>query len=111
MLGIAPVWSLACKSGLGPRLCRLCGGLESHVRGDGEVVPVWIGALDEGYLLLPCPALELLLSGDCVVDFVEGFVVDELADVVALGESGNLALLVLLDAAHEAVGDPNVERP
>lgn len=108
MVGIAPVWSQVCKHSLGPGLCRLCGGLESRVRGDGEVVPVWICALDEGYLLLPRPALELLLSGDCVVDFVEDFIVDELVDVVALGESGNLALLVLQDAADQAVGDANV---
>ena len=79
------------------------------VGGCCEVDPGWVYSGDQRELFSPCEVLEIFLAGDCVVDVLETFDIDEAMDAVAPGETVVFAFTVLGDAAGEVAGDADVE--
>ena len=73
-----------------------------------QVFPLGVGGDDEVVLFLSAPLFDLFFSGDGGADVVGGLVVDELVDVVLLGEAGDEFFLVLVDAPPEVVGHSDV---
>ena len=75
-----------------------------------KVAPLRIGLFDQLKLPLAPPSLEALFLQDRLIDAVIGFEIDEPLDAIALGEAARGAFAMLLNAAHEGVGDAMIER-
>ncbi len=75
-----------------------------------EVVPIWIVLRNQGHLFLAPPSFDLLLPSDGRIHVSKDFKVDQTVDVISLGETLDIALLVLPHPTSEVAGNTRLER-
>ena len=76
----------------------------------GQVLPCWIERLDQIDLLAAAPALDLLLSRNCVTNLAKLLIVDQSRDVVSFGKAVDKLMFVLINAPLQVAGHASVER-
>src|SRR3954464_7132258 len=76
-----------------------------------QVVPVWIESLDQRDLLLPPPALDLLLAIDCFPNVIETLPINEPALAKFVREPLDNFLFVLPCALVQVAGKACIEHP
>jgi len=75
-----------------------------------EVVPVRIVLHNQGHLFLAPPPLDLLLPSDGRIHVPEDLEADQSINVVSLGETLDITLLVLPHPTFQIAGNTDVER-
>jgi hypothetical protein len=73
-----------------------------------QVMPMRIQGLDEGDLLAPSPAFNLFFAVDCWVRIEKALVLNETGQIVQAGETPDVFVLVLPDAACQVASDTGV---
>jgi hypothetical protein len=76
-----------------------------------EILPSLVSRLDQRDLLRPAPALQLLLTIDCLPYVIKPFVIHQARTVIFARESLELAALVLKHSPLDVVGHADVQRP
>ena len=75
-----------------------------------EIAPSVVLLGDETGFVNPRPVFDIFLTLNCQRGRIVNFEMDELFDSVSFGMARNQSILVLVDAAHEIVGDANIDR-
>jgi len=73
-----------------------------------QVLPCRVFALDEEYLFLTSPSLDLLLASDGILYPAEGFVADQTMNLVLLSESVEGSVAVLPKPHDQITGDSDI---
>jgi hypothetical protein len=76
-----------------------------------EIPPGGIHALDKLQLPATLPFLQLLLSGDGLVEVALDLVPDKHMHVIPSGEARKLLRFVLMNPARQIINDADIERP
>ena len=75
-----------------------------------EIEPPWIRPINKHNLLSATPALQLLLTRDCIVHIAKAPKPNEPVQAIALGEALYFSIPMLIQTSTDIIRDPNVQR-
>jgi hypothetical protein len=75
-----------------------------------EVIPIWIGLLDQSYLPGSIPFLQALLSPDRGFDIVVRFVIDKAMNGILFAETRELTRAMLVTSSNQIICHADIER-
>src|SRR5439155_4567789 len=74
-----------------------------------EIEPPWIRPLDKRNLPSATPALQLLLTRDCIVHIAKVFDPDESIQPITFREALYFGIPMMVQSADNVVGDPDIQ--